>query len=32
MLYVKRDAWGNLQQVEAAPFEGMNGDLLAESE
>lgn len=32
MLYVKRDAWGNLQQVEAAPFEGMNGDLLADSE
>ena len=32
MLYVKRDAWGNLQQVEAAPFEGMDGELLADSE
>ena len=32
MLYVKRDAWGNLQQVEAAPFEGMDGELLADSQ
>lgn len=32
MLYVKRDAWGNLQQVEATPFEGMNGDLDPESQ
>ena len=32
MFYVKRDAWGNLQQVEAAPFEGMDGELLADSE
>ena len=32
MLYVKRDAWGNLQQVEAAPFEGMDGELLADNE
>ena len=32
MLYVKRDAWGNLQQVEAAPFEGMDGELAADSQ
>ncbi|WP_298182704.1 tryptophan synthase subunit beta [uncultured Pseudomonas sp.] len=32
MLYVKRDTWGNLQQVEAAPFEGMDGELLADSQ
>lgn len=31
MLYVKRDAWGNLQQVEAAPFAGMDGELAADS-
>ncbi|HBX55529.1 tryptophan synthase subunit beta [Pseudomonas sp. UBA2684] len=32
MLYVKRDAWGNLQQVETTPFEGMDGELLADSQ
>ena len=32
MLYIKRDAWGNLQQVEAAPFEGMDGELAADSQ
>jgi hypothetical protein len=32
MLYVKRDAWGNLQQVEAAPFKGMDGELAADSQ
>jgi hypothetical protein len=32
MLYVKRDAWGNLQQVEAAPFEGMDEELAADSQ
>lgn len=32
MLYVKRDVWGNLQQVEATPFDGMDGELLADSE
>jgi hypothetical protein len=32
MLYVKRDAWGYLLQVEATPFEGMNGDLSADSQ
>jgi len=32
MLYVKRDSYGNLQQVEAAPFDGMDGELLADSQ
>jgi hypothetical protein len=32
MLYVKRDNYGNLQQVEAAPFDGMDGELLADSQ
>ena len=32
MLYVKRDSEGNLLQVEAAPFEGMNGKLMADSQ
>ena len=29
MLYVRRDTWGNLQQVEAAPFDGMDGEIAA---
>jgi len=32
MLYVKRDTWGNLQQVEASPFEGMDGELAADDQ
>ncbi|WP_324731460.1 tryptophan synthase subunit beta [Pseudomonas paeninsulae] len=32
MLYVKRDAWGNLQQVEAAPFDGMDGEIAADDQ
>jgi hypothetical protein len=32
MLYVKRDTWGNLQQVESAPFEGMDGELAADDQ
>lgn len=32
MLYVKRDAWDNLQRVEAAAFEGMDGELPADSQ
>ncbi|WP_439889338.1 tryptophan synthase subunit beta [Pseudomonas sp. MBLB4123] len=32
MLYVKRDAWGNLERVEAAPFEGMDGEIAANSQ
>ncbi len=32
MLYVKRDTYGNLLQVEAAPFEGMDGELAADSQ
>jgi hypothetical protein len=32
MLYVKRDTWGNLQRVEAAPFDEMNGELTADSQ
>ena len=31
-MYVKRDTWGNLQRVEAAPFEGMDGELGADSQ
>jgi hypothetical protein len=31
MLYVKRDAWGNLERVEAAPFEEMDGEIAADS-
>ena len=32
MLYVKRDAWGNLQRVESAAFEGMDGELPADDQ
>ncbi|NQD94164.1 tryptophan synthase subunit beta [Pseudomonas sp. CrR25] len=32
MLYVKRDTWGNLLQVEAAPFEDMDGQIAADSQ
>ena len=32
MLYVRRDTWGNLQQVEAAPFDGMDGEISADSQ
>ncbi|MFG0381166.1 tryptophan synthase subunit beta [Pseudomonas sp. zbq_18] len=32
MLYVKRDAWGNLERVEPAPFAEMNGELVADSQ
>lgn len=32
MYYVKRDNYGNLQRVEAAPFEEMNGELAANSQ
>ncbi|HEX5843549.1 MAG TPA: tryptophan synthase subunit beta [Pseudomonas sp.] len=32
MLYIKRDSYGNLLQVEAAPFEGMDGELAADSQ
>ena len=32
MLYVRRDTWGNLQQVEAAPFDGMDGEIAADSQ
>jgi hypothetical protein len=32
MYYVKRDNYGNLQRVEAAPFEEMNGELTADSQ
>lgn len=32
MLYVKRDTWGNLQRVEAAPFEDMDGEIAADSQ
>jgi hypothetical protein len=31
MLYVKRDEQGNLQQVETAPFVGMNEELTVDS-
>ncbi|KRW59418.1 hypothetical protein [Pseudomonas sp. TTU2014-080ASC] len=31
MLYVKRDEQGTLQQVETAPFAGMNGELAVDS-
>ena len=32
MVYVKRDTYGTLLQVEAAPFEGMAGELAADSQ
>lgn len=32
MLYVKHDAWGNLERVEPAPFAGMDGELAADSQ
>lgn len=32
MLYVRRDPYGNLLQVEPAPFEGMDGELAADSQ
>ena len=32
MLYVKRDEWGNLQRVESAAFEGMDGELAADDQ
>lgn len=32
MLYVKRDAWGNLERVEPAPFDEMDGELSADSQ
>lgn len=32
MLYIKRDSYGNLLQVEAAPFAGMDGELAADSQ